>query len=216
MRSSHYWKILPSGQHQAFCTGTCPSSNNSTKQFQYLWATNLHKFQRLSPDWHRDCAHSFKLCPMRCSIQIEDTLRAAFDRWRTANGYFLWCTSKTKSVILFNNIHFTFSSVSNIVSHVLRFSFPFLKWVEQFVRTYGSLTRQEKKFLRTRPICCGRCACQKSNPQVNCLVDPCDPPESPPCDIPGARCESNYCGGCFAEWFIPGRIPVCRNTLIKI
>ena len=42
---------------------------------------------------------------------------------------------------------------------------------------------------------------------VYCLVDPC---EVSTCDVEGATCTANYCGGCNAEWSGPNGQPVCR------
>ena len=79
----------------------------------------------------------------------------------------------------------------------------------QFIRRFARLTPQERTFLRTRERCCrGRCRCPRSAPRVNCFLDPCSLPET--CAVEGAECRSNYCGGCFAEWFGGDGRPVCR------
>ncbi|CAF0755494.1 unnamed protein product [Adineta steineri] len=46
--------------------------------------------------------------------------------------------------------------------------------------------------------------------QVNCLVDPC---KFATCKkYPTAVCRSNYCGGCFADFYVRCKKVDCGNT----
>ena len=52
-------------------------------------------------------------------------------------------------------------------------------------------------YLNRRYVCCGEdCGCLQGD-EVQCFVDPC---EVDTCDVEGAVCTANYCGGCNAEW----------------
>jgi eight-cysteine-cluster-containing protein len=72
-------------------------------------------------------------------------------------------------------------------------------------RAWGDLSESELSFLATRFNCCGdSCACVATE-TANCFVDPCDVST---CSEPDVVCESNYCGGCNAEWFTDDGLPV--------
>jgi len=74
-------------------------------------------------------------------------------------------------------------------------------------RDYDGLSADERSFLATRWNCCGAaCGCVASS-TARCLADPC---EVSTCAVPEATCESNYCGGCFAEWRDPNGARVCQ------
>ena len=48
--------------------------------------------------------------------------------------------------------------------------------------------------------------CPDGSPPVNCLLDPCDPRIAPTCEaFPNAVCQSDFCGGCNAKFFVGGR-----------
>jgi hypothetical protein len=71
---------------------------------------------------------------------------------------------------------------------------------------WSQLSAEHLAFLQTRFNCCdGKCACVASD-LVQCFVDPC---EVSTCDVEGAVCYSNYCGGCNAEWIDPSGALVC-------
>jgi len=58
----------------------------------------------------------------------------------------------------------------------------------------------------------GQC-CPPGQPQVACLVAPCS--VAPPCDVEGAPCHDNYCGGCHADWYLEGeRVEECGGSPI--
>jgi hypothetical protein len=62
---------------------------------------------------------------------------------------------------------------------------------------WSALETAHLDFLNTRYNCCGdKCGCVGSQ-QVECFVDPC---QVSTCDVEGATCNANYCGGCNAEW----------------
>ncbi|MDX1503031.1 MAG: hypothetical protein R3325_11785 [Thermoanaerobaculia bacterium] len=72
----------------------------------------------------------------------------------------------------------------------------------------GDLTADDLAFLRTRTRICGdKVYCEAG--MVHCLVDPC---RFSTCDAPGATCVSNYCGGCFAEWYDAAGARVCTGS----
>lgn len=74
-------------------------------------------------------------------------------------------------------------------------------------RVFSDLTDSDLKFLYSRYNCCGGvCACTDGSDPVHCFVDPC---QVSTCDVDGARCVANYCGGCNAEWYDPMGAPVC-------
>lgn len=77
------------------------------------------------------------------------------------------------------------------------------------VREAKSLSKADRKFLRSRETCCrGRCECKRS-PTVNCLVDPCK--IALPACPEAKKCVSNYCGGCNVEWFTADNLPACTS-----
>lgn len=69
----------------------------------------------------------------------------------------------------------------------------------------SQLTAADRAFLDSQPGGCGE---TKPCPEglVQCFVDPC---QVSSCDVPGAKCVSNYCGGCFAEWYDVAGNRVC-------
>ena len=74
-------------------------------------------------------------------------------------------------------------------------------------RRFGDLTDADLEFLYSRYNCCkGECVCTDGSQPVNCFVDPCQVSR---CDVPGAECVSNYCGGCNAEWYDEMGTRVC-------
>lgn len=76
-------------------------------------------------------------------------------------------------------------------------------------RLMSRLEPEDLEYLQTRQNCCdGSCTCQPGVDEVNCLVDPCS--VAAPCDVVGeVRCESNYCGGCHAEFYNSDGERVC-------
>jgi hypothetical protein len=73
---------------------------------------------------------------------------------------------------------------------------------------WRSLSAEHRAFLDSRYVCCGKeCGCADGSQPVNCLVDPC---QVSSCDVEGAVCEANYCGGCNAEWYDPTGALVCK------
>jgi len=68
------------------------------------------------------------------------------------------------------------------------------------------LAPDHQRFLDTRYTSCrGESGCVASD-QVQCFVDPC---QVSSCDVEGATCSANYCGGCNAEWTDPEGTSVC-------
>ncbi len=64
-------------------------------------------------------------------------------------------------------------------------------------RAISQLTQADRKYLLSRYNCCGKtCACTNGKQPVNCFVDPCQVS-----GCPSGECESNYCGGCNAEFY---------------
>lgn len=75
---------------------------------------------------------------------------------------------------------------------------------------WADVSPEHLAFLNSRFVCCGdSCACNDGNPSVNCFVDPC---QVATCDVAGASCRSNYCGGCNAEWYDASGARVCLGT----
>src|SRR5512145_386167 len=73
---------------------------------------------------------------------------------------------------------------------------------------WSELNAEHLAFLNSRYVCCGgECGCTDGSQPVNCLVDPC---QVSSCDVDGAVCEANYCGGCNAEWHDPSGALVCE------
>ena len=64
----------------------------------------------------------------------------------------------------------------------------------------GQLSPADRDYLESRPLfCAGAATCVDGTQPYNCFVDPCTVAAA----CPGAMCESNYCGGCTAEWYDP-------------
>jgi hypothetical protein len=77
-------------------------------------------------------------------------------------------------------------------------------------RVWSQLSKSDLAFLHSRYNCCGdSCACSDGSQPVNCLIDPC---EVSSCDVKGAVCEANYCGGCNAEWHDASGARVCDGS----
>lgn len=75
---------------------------------------------------------------------------------------------------------------------------------------WRALSADDRAYLDTRYVCCGdSCACADGSEPVNCFVDPCDVAS---CDVEGAVCHSNYCGGCNAEWRDESGAAVCQDV----
>jgi len=73
---------------------------------------------------------------------------------------------------------------------------------------WSDVSAEHHEYLDTRYVCCGReCACILDD-EVQCFVDPC---QVSSCDVEGAECRSNYCGGCNAEWIDGSGALVCRS-----
>jgi hypothetical protein len=76
----------------------------------------------------------------------------------------------------------------------------------QGVHALSELTPAQRAFWDTRESCChGSCRCAASE-RTQCLVDPC---QVSTCDVAGAECRANYCGGCNAEWLDADGLRVC-------
>jgi hypothetical protein len=74
---------------------------------------------------------------------------------------------------------------------------------------WKELTDEQRAYLDSRFVCCGdECSCADGSEPVNCFVDPC---RVSSCDVPGAECRSNYCGGCNAEWVDESGASVCEQ-----
>jgi hypothetical protein len=72
---------------------------------------------------------------------------------------------------------------------------------------FDHLTGADLAFLNSRYNCCDDiCACNDGTQPVNCFADPC---QFSTCDVEGAECIANYCGGCNAEWFDEWGAQVC-------
>ncbi|XP_077869222.1 BMP-binding endothelial regulator protein-like isoform X2 [Saccoglossus kowalevskii] len=52
--------------------------------------------------------------------------------------------------------------------------------------------------------------CPPGVPFVACFVDPCSVTECPL--FPNAQCISNYCGGCYADFYVDGKLVDCTDT----
>ncbi len=73
----------------------------------------------------------------------------------------------------------------------------------------AELTDQDRAFLDGRQVCCGdECSCASGELPVQCFVQPCS--VAPVCDVEGAVCVDNYCGGCNAEFYDPLGNAVCQ------
>lgn len=75
-----------------------------------------------------------------------------------------------------------------------------------FTRPISQLSKNDRRFLLSRYNCCGdSCACTNGKPPVNCFVDPCQV-----AGCPSGECESNYCGGCNAEFYDANGYETCN------
>lgn len=75
---------------------------------------------------------------------------------------------------------------------------------------WAALPPEHLAFLQSRYVCCGgECACADGSQPVNCFVDPC---QVDSCEVEGAVCRANYCGGCNAEWYDPSGALVCQDA----
>jgi len=73
-------------------------------------------------------------------------------------------------------------------------------------RPVSELTPAQLAFWSSREICCGEsCSCAAKE-RVACFADPC---QLDACNVEGATCRANYCGGCNAEWVDPDGLRVC-------
>lgn len=73
---------------------------------------------------------------------------------------------------------------------------------------WSELSDEDRHYLDTRVVCCGgECACIHDD-EVQCFVDPC---QVSSCDVEGAECRANYCGGCNAEWIDVSGALVCTD-----
>lgn len=71
---------------------------------------------------------------------------------------------------------------------------------------YADLTDRQQAFLDTRYTCCdGECACHASE-LAPCFADPC---QVNSCEVEGATCRANYCGGCHDEWTDADGVRAC-------
>ena len=75
---------------------------------------------------------------------------------------------------------------------------------------WSDLNQDELNYLDTRPVECGeQFDCANGNPPVNCFTDPCVvAPECPESET----CVSNYCRGCYAEFYDNDGYAVCENS----
>jgi hypothetical protein len=74
---------------------------------------------------------------------------------------------------------------------------------------WQDLTPEQQSFLDSRQLCDeDECVCADGSQPVNCFVDPC---EVSSCDVEGATCTANYCGGCHAEWYDEDGARVCEQ-----
>ena len=74
------------------------------------------------------------------------------------------------------------------------------------------LTNDDRTFLDGREVCCGGdCSCVNGNGPVQCFAQPCS--VAPACDVEGATCVDNYCGGCNAEFYDATGNAVCQAPL---
>lgn len=72
---------------------------------------------------------------------------------------------------------------------------------------WASLPARTRDALTSRPRACGgRQACADGSPVVNCFANPC---QVSSCDVEGAICEADYCGGCNARWYDDAGARVC-------
>jgi hypothetical protein len=79
----------------------------------------------------------------------------------------------------------------------------------QGILPFSDLSASDLSFLKSRNVCCGgQCRCVPGTPQVQCLVQPCNPSVKPPC-AEATKCVDNFCGSCAAEWFTQDGFPAC-------
>jgi hypothetical protein len=73
---------------------------------------------------------------------------------------------------------------------------------------FARFTDAERDALRAKPLSCGDDGptCANGEPVVQCFVDPCSVSR---CDVSGATCQSDYCGGCNAHWYDARGARVC-------
>ena len=78
---------------------------------------------------------------------------------------------------------------------------------------WSDLNQDELDYLNTRPVQCGdQFYCAHGTPPVNCFADPCAvAPECPESET----CVSNYCRGCYAEFYDNYGYVVCTNSESK-
>jgi eight-cysteine-cluster-containing protein len=73
----------------------------------------------------------------------------------------------------------------------------------------ADLTDHDRAFLDGREVCCGdECSCANGEQPVQCFAQPCS--VAPACDVEGAVCVDNYCGGCNAEFYDGFGNAVCQ------
>ena len=73
----------------------------------------------------------------------------------------------------------------------------------------SEMTQAQLAFWSTRESCChGTCTCAEAD-RVACFADPCTVSS---CNVEGAQCRANYCGGCNAEWIDSDGLRVCQDT----
>lgn len=73
---------------------------------------------------------------------------------------------------------------------------------------FSTLSDAQRQWLSSRYNCCGNiCGCVDGSQPVNCFVDPC----SVAPDCPTGQCQSNYCGGCNAEFYDESGHQVCTS-----
>lgn len=73
----------------------------------------------------------------------------------------------------------------------------------------AELTGHDQAFLDGREVCCGdECSCANGEQPVQCFAQPCS--VAPVCDVEGAVCVDNYCGGCNAEHYDAFGNAVCQ------
>lgn len=72
---------------------------------------------------------------------------------------------------------------------------------------FARFTDAQRDALRAKPVQCGDASsCANGEQVVQCFVDPCAVSR---CDVAGATCQANYCGGCNAQWYDARGTRVC-------
>lgn len=75
----------------------------------------------------------------------------------------------------------------------------------------AELTAHDRAFLDGRQVCCGdECSCANGELPAQCFAQPCS--VAPACDVEGAVCVDNYCGGCNAEFYDAFGYAVCQAS----